>query len=117
VAKEVYMPTLVEPVVFRSNKHNVRIQINQARSETETPDAALHPDVKMAIFRDGVYQTDDPEIVDVLDKRTDVWRAEDPDADLKERFGPDEYDRLRARFAQPNAEATGSDEPSDTSEE
>lgn len=87
-------------VVYRSNKYNVRIEVKGAASESKTPAAALHPDVKMAEFRDGVLSTDDPEIIAFLDARPDLcWRMDEAGADLKAKFGPEEYERLRKQFA------------------
>jgi hypothetical protein len=98
--KEVYnVPTLKNPVAYRSARLNMRVEVKGALSQTRDPDAMLHPDVKMAEFRDGVFSTSDPEIVEFLDKRTDVWRLDDPQSELRARFGPEEYARLRKQFA------------------
>lgn len=116
---------LGKPVVFRCNRLNLRLQVSGARSESQDPTATLHPDVKMAVFRDGVFQTDDPEIMEFLDRRSEVWRMDDPAAGLKAKFGPAEYERLKAEFAQgeePKEEEAPvpepkSDKPSGESEE
>lgn len=93
------MATLRNPVAYRTNRANMRIEIKGAPSQTRDPDAMLHPDVKTVEFRDGVYSTNDPEIVEALDARTDVWHADDPQSELRARFGPEEYERLRRQFA------------------
>lgn len=94
------MAKLKETVAYRSHRANMRIEVRGAPSQLREPDAMLHPDVKIAEFRDGVYSTDDPDIVEFLDRRTDVWRLDDPASELRTRFGPEEYERLRKQFAQ-----------------
>jgi len=105
------MVKLREPVVYRSNRHNLTVEVKGAASQVQDPAASVHPQVKQARFRDGVYQTDDPEIVEALDARSDVWRADDPAADLKAELGVDGYNRLRKRMAQVEA-AESSNKPS-----
>lgn len=104
------MVKLREPVVFRSNRHNLTIEVKGATSQTQEPAAALHPQVKQAKFQDGVYQTDDPEIVEVLDRRSDVWRANDPAGDLKAELGVEGYNRLKQRMAAAEAAEASNDE-------
>lgn len=94
---------LPEPVVFRSNRRNLRVQVCGAPSETTDPDAAVHPGVKMAEFMDGIYATDDPEIVKFLDARPDVWRGDDVAAELKAQYGPEEFERLSKVFGSAQA--------------
>jgi len=110
------MAKLREPVVFRTKRYNLTIEVKGAASQTRDPDAAVHPDVKQAQFRDGIYQTDDPEIADFLDKRAasrgDVWRADDPAADLKAELGPEGYEKMRKRIAAV-AEAEAGNKPSE----
>jgi len=97
--KEVYnVPTLKNPVAYRSAKLNMRIEVKGDRSELTDMTAMTHPNVKMVEFRDGVFSTDDPEIVEFLDARSDVWRLDDPHSELRARFGPEEYKRLREQF-------------------
>ena len=101
------MAKLREPVIFRTKRHNLTIEIKGGASQLRDPNAALHSDVKQAQFRDGVYQTDDPEIADFLDARAaargDVWRADDPASDLKAELGPKGYEKMRKRMAQVEA--------------
>jgi len=110
------MAKLREPAVFRTKRNNLTVEVKGAPSQTRDPDAALHPDVKQAQFRDGIYQTDDPEIADFLDKRAatrgDVWRADDPASDLKAELGPEGYEKMRRRMAQVEAAEAGN-KPSD----
>ena len=110
------MVKLRKPVVYRSNRHSLTIEVKGARSQTADLKAATHPDVKQAKFRDGVFQTDDPEIAEALDKRSDVWRADDPASDLKAELGVDGYNKLKARMAEAEAAEAGN-ESSDESEE
>ena len=111
------MAKLRKPVVFRSNRLNLTIEVKGALSQTAHPNAALHPDVKSATFRSGVYQTDDPVIAEALDKRPDVWRMEDPAGDLKAELGVDGYEKLKRRMAEAAAAEAGNEEPSEESEE
>jgi len=111
------MVKLRKPVVFRSNRLNLTIEVKGALSQTATPNAALHPDVKQAIFRSGVYQTSDPVVVEALDNRSDVWRMEDPAGDLKAELGVDGYEKLKLRMAEAAAAEAGNEEPSAESEE
>jgi len=111
------MAKLRTPVVFRSNRLNLTVEVKGALSQTAHPNAALHPDVKSAAFRSGVYQTDDPEIADALDKRPDVWRMDDPAGDLKADLGVDGYEKLKQRMAEAAAAEAGNEEPSEDSEE
>lgn len=67
-----------EATGFYSRRRNINIQIKSARSETSDPAAAFHPEAKFAKFQEGVYWTDDPEIIQALDKRDDVYRLDDP---------------------------------------
>lgn len=86
------------PVAYLSRRENLRIQVNQVDSEVEDPTAARHPGLKMAEFNDGIFATDDLEIIEALDKRHDVWRADDPTAILKMELGPGEFERLQSAF-------------------
>jgi len=110
------MVKLRRPVVFRSNRLNLTVEVKGALSQTAKPNAAVHPDVKQAIFRSGVYQTDDPVIVEALDKRPDVWRMEDPAGDLKAELGVDGYEKLKRRMAEAAAAEASNEEPSDKEE-
>ena len=110
------MVKLREPVVYRSNKHNLTLEVKGALSQMRHPNAATHPDVKQAKFRDGVYQTDDPEVTEFLDKRSDVWRMDDPAGDLKAELGVDGYNKLRQKMAAVEA-AEASNKPSSKEEE
>ncbi len=109
------MVKLQKPVVYRSNKHNLTIEVKGALSQTRDLKAATHPDVKQAVFRDGVFQTDDPAVVEFLDKRSDVWRMDDPAGDLKAELGVEGYNKLKARMAQAEAAEAGN-KPSDEEE-
>ena len=102
------MPTLRHPVGFRSNRLNMRIEVTHGRSQITDAAGMLHEDVKTVEFHDGLFSTDDPEIVEFLEKRPDVWRADDPHSDLLARFGKEEYARLRKEFlaAEPAPEGT-----------
>lgn len=111
------MVKLRKPVVFRSNRLNLTVEVKGAPSQTRDLKAATHPDVKQAAFRSGVYQTDDPEVVEALDKRPDVWRMEDPAGDLKAELGVDGYEKLKRRIAEAEAAEAGNEEPSEDSEE
>ena len=93
------MPTLKEPMTYRSNRLSLRIEVKGGPSESHSPASTLHDDVKMVEFRDGLYTTTDPEIVEALDRRTDVWRTDDPASELRARFGSVEYEKLRKQFA------------------
>ena len=104
---------LIEPVVFCSNKLNVRIQVKGGVSETDNPAGATHPDTKFAVFSNGLFQTDDPEVVTFLDGLNYVWRLDDPTAGLKTELGVDEFQRLRGKFA---ALGSSSGEPEDSNE-
>lgn len=53
----------------------------------------LAPD-KKAAFRNGMFSTDDPEIITFLDKRADVWRSNDPAAQLKFTYGANVVDEI-----------------------
>ncbi|MFH1485109.1 MAG: hypothetical protein ABIH46_03475, partial [Chloroflexota bacterium] len=74
---------LSEPVVYQTLNLNMRLQIKGDPSELREPAAAQHLGTKWAIFMHGLFQTDDPEIIQVLDARDDVWRAGDRQAGLK----------------------------------
>lgn len=111
------MAKLRQPVVFRSNKLNLTIEVKGALSQTAKPNAAVHPDVKQAIFRSGVFQTDDPVVVDFLDKRSDVWRMDDPAGDLKAELGVEGYERLKKQMAEVIATEASDEKPSEDSEE
>lgn len=107
------MVKLRKPVVFRSNRLNLTVEVKGAPSQLRTPNAALHPDVKQAVFRSGVFQTDDPVIVEALDKRPDIWRMEDPAGDLKAELGVDGYEKLKRRMAEAETAEAGNKEPSE----
>lgn len=108
---------LTEPVVFQTNKLNLRLQIKGSPSELRDPAAAQHLDTKWAIFMDGLFQTEDPEIIQVLDARPDVWRTTDRKAALKAKYGPEKYAQMVKEFAGlSETEVTGS-EPSSEEEE
>ena len=111
------MVKLRKPVVFRSNRLNLTVEVKGAPSQTRDLKAATHPGVKQAAFRSGVYQTDDPEVAEALDKRPDVWRMEDPAGDLKAELGVDGYEKLKQRIALAEAAEAGNEEPSKESEE
>ena len=109
---------LIEPVVFQSAKLSLRLQVKEAASERHSPDAALHPDSKWAIFHAGLFQTDDPEIIAFLDDHPDVWRANDPAAKLKAEYGPAEFARLSEEFgAVLGADKPVGEEPAEIAEE
>lgn len=111
------MVKLRRPIVFRSNRLNLTIEVKGALSQTAKPNAAVHPDVKQAIFRSGVFQTDDPVIVEALDKRPDVWRMDDPAGDLKAELGIEGYNRLKERMAEAAAAEASDEKPSEDSGE
>lgn len=69
---------LQERVGFYCQRYNLRIEITHPQSLTADPSAAQHPDCKMVQFNDGLYSTDDPEIIAALDARSDVYRTDDP---------------------------------------
>ena len=96
---------VTEPVVFRSSQLNTTFQVNQGASEINDPAAQVHPDVKEAVFMDGVYQTDDAEIIRFLDKLPTVWRADDLESELKAKYGPGEVERMRKIFGTPPSPA------------
>lgn len=110
------MVKLRTPVVFRCNRLNLTIEVKGALSQTRDLKAATHPDVKQAKFQDGIYQTDDPVIVEALDKRGDVWRMDDPASDLKAELGIAGYERMKQQMAAVAA-AESDNKPSDQSEE
>lgn len=101
--------TLTGPVVYQTLKLSMRLQIKGAPSELQTPDAFQHLGTKWAIFSNGLFQTDDPEIIQVLDARDDVWRASDRTAGLKAKYG-DQYAELAREFAVPAAPEPVSEE-------
>jgi hypothetical protein len=102
--------TLTEPVAFQTLKLSMRLQIKGSPSEQQDPAAAVHPLTKWATFLNGLFQTDDPEIIQVLDARDDVWRAGDRKGGLKAKYG-DRYAELAAEFG-----AVASSEPASVEE-
>ena len=69
---------ILEGVVgFYCPAYNRMIEVTHPQSLTADPRAFGYPDRKMVQFREGWYSTDDPEIIEVLDKRSDVYRADD----------------------------------------
>jgi hypothetical protein len=69
---------LDKSVVFYSPKYNLRIEITHPKTQKTDPTAAYYEGAKFAEFCDGLFQTDDPKIIEALDKRNDVFRADDP---------------------------------------
>ena len=63
---------------FYCPKYNLTIEITHPKSLTDDPRAYGYPDRKMVQFRNGWYSTDDPVIIKALDKRSDVYRSDDP---------------------------------------
>jgi len=103
---------LSETVAFQTRKLSLRLQVKGAASELRTPAAAQHLETKWAIFRDGLFQTDDPEIIQVLDARPDVWRTTDQKAGLKAKYGPEEYARIVKEFEGVSEKEAADSEPS-----
>jgi len=91
--------TLSEPVAYQTATLNLRLQVKGSPTELQDPAAAQHLGTKWAIFVNGQFETDDPEIIQVLDARTDMWRAGDHKAALRAKYGPDKYAELAAEFA------------------
>lgn len=69
------LETLVE---FYCPAYNRTIEITHPRELVTDPRAAYYDGRKMVKFNNGLYATDDPEIIEALDKRTDVYRKDDP---------------------------------------
>lgn len=108
---------LSEPVVFCSNRENVRFEVRSGPSELSDPMAPTHPDTKWAIFEYGFCKADDPEIVEFLDKRDDVWRQGDPTAALKTELGTEEFSRLQKEFKSLDLAPTATPDSEDENEE
>ena len=87
---------LTELVGFYCPRYSLRIEITHPSSLTTDPAAAQHPERKMVQFVDGLYSTDDPEIIAALDKRSDVYRVDDPRVSALEEIAnlePEEKDK------------------------
>jgi len=102
---------LAELVVFQTAKLSLRLQTKGSPTELQDPAAAQHLGTKWAIFRNGLFQTDDPEIIQVLDARSDVWRANNREAALKAKYGPEKYAEMLREFGMvPSSEPVSEEE-------
>lgn len=81
---------LEERVGFYCPGYSLRIEITHPQSLTADPAATHHPDRKMVQFVNGLYSTDDPEIIAALDKRNDVYRVDDPRVPVLEEVAGEE---------------------------
>lgn len=110
---------LEERVGFYCPRFSLRIEITHPQSLKTDPTAYDHPDRKMVQFVDGLYSTDDPEIIAALDARPDVYRMDDPRvAALEETAGMEPEEKEKAlrllervggvgEFAKPRANVPG----------
>jgi hypothetical protein len=84
-------------VGFYCPSFNRTIEITHPPSLTVDPTAASHPERKMAKFNNGLFSTDDPEIIAVLDARPDVYRMDDPRVQaLEEVASMEPEDKIKA---------------------
>ena len=81
---------LEKRVGFYCPRYSLRIEITHPQSLTADPAATQHPDRKMVQFVNGLYSTDDPEIITALDKRNDVYRVDDPRVPVLEEVAGEE---------------------------
>ena len=70
---------VLEPLVgFYSPRFNLQVEVTHPKEMITDPTAQHYEGLKVAKFVDGFYSTDDPEIIEALDKRPDVFRMGDP---------------------------------------
>lgn len=81
---------LEERVGFYCPRYSLRVEITHPQSLVTDPAAPQHPDRKMVQFIDGLYTTDDPEVIEALDKRDDVYRLDDPRVQALEEVAAEE---------------------------
>ena len=99
------MVKTIEPVVFLTREQaNTTFTVSRKTRQTGraadgVPIMELAEEDTKAVFRAGICQTDNPDVVSFLDGREDCWRANDRLASLKMQYGSDEVGRIAEAVA------------------